>query len=73
MAINPVAASAAASNAQANAAVAVAQAKAANQQSLISGSQSAEQSDNPIPQVPATKPTVNTSGQTIGTTINVAA
>ena len=72
MAINPVAASAAASNAQADAAVAVAQAKAANQQTLVNG-QSENQDDNPALQVPTVKPSVNTNGQTIGTTVNVTA
>lgn len=73
MAINPVAASAAASNAQASAAVAVAQAKAANQSVLVSGAAPDVQTDNPALQAPAAKPAVNTNGQTIGTTINVTA
>lgn len=73
MAISPVAASAAASNAQSSAAVAVAQAKAVNQQSLVSRAQTDEQNENPVLQVPAVKPTVNTNGQTIGTTVNVSA
>ncbi|MBC7415415.1 MAG: hypothetical protein H7327_10830 [Herminiimonas sp.] len=72
MAISPVAASAAASKAQSSAAVAVVQAKAANQQSLLSA-QPDEQKDNPALQAPAAKPTVNTNGQTIGTTVNVTA
>lgn len=71
MAISPVAASAAASGAQANAAVAVAQAKAANQQSLVDTS-SAE-SSNPVTQAPAVKPSLNSNGETIGTTISVSA
>ena len=74
MPINPVAASAAASNAQASATVALAQAKAANQQSLVGGASDANNdTSNPILQVPSTKPAVNTNGQTIGTTVNVTA
>lgn len=73
MAINSVAASAAASNARSNSAVAVAQAKAANQSVLVSGAAPDEQNDDPALQAPAARPTVNTNGQTIGTTVNVTA
>jgi hypothetical protein len=72
MAISPVASSAAASTAQSDAVIAQAKAQAANQQSLIDSNNDKE-TNNPILQVPAVKPTVNTNGQTIGTTINVSA
>jgi proline racemase len=74
MSISPVTASAAASTAQANATVALAQAKSANQESLVGASaDNGSDSANPIAQVPSVKPTVNTNGQTIGTTVNVTA
>ena len=72
MAISPVASSAAASTAQANASVALAQAKAANQQSLLE-LPAADDGSNPVLQAPQPKPSVNSLGQAIGTTVNVTA
>ncbi len=72
MAISPVASSGATSNAQSLAIVAQAEAKAANQQALVNA-QNQSQDENPVSQVPAAKPSVNSSGQAIGTTINVTA
>lgn len=73
MAISPATSSAAASTAQSNALVALAQAKAANQQALVQGSNDNNKDDNPVLQAPAVKPVVNTSGQAIGTTVNITA
>ena len=71
MAISPVAANAAASGAQANSVVAVAQAKAANQQSLVDANN--KESSNPVTQTPEVKPSLNSNGESIGTTISVSA
>ena len=71
MAISPVAANAAAPGAQANSVVAVAQAKAANQQSLVDANN--KESSNPVTQAPAVKPSLNSNGESIGTTISVSA
>jgi hypothetical protein len=73
MAISSVAANAAASNAQSNAIVAQAQAKAVNQTSLIAEQNKDQQTSNPVQQAPAVRPSVNTQGQPIGTTVNVTA
>ena len=71
MAISPVAANAAASGTQASAAIAVTQAKATNQQSLIDASN--KESSNPVTQAPPVKPSLNSNGESIGTTISVSA
>lgn len=72
MAISSVAASAAASNAQTDASIALAQAKSVDQQSQAARV-SSDQTSNPVTQAPSVKPSLNSNGETIGTTISVSA